>query len=559
MDRSKPSPRSARAGMGSAKRGKHAIFGALLASVALACGGGTELSDGGARVDAEAADGGTPDAGTPEAGVLDAGTNDAGTNDAGDTDAGDTDAASDAGGTDAGALAPTRADLAAAVVIDGVALYQAVQVMLRANSVDQSTEVPIIAGRDALVRIYPESLPAYDGRPLNVVVEISDGGSTRRVGLEGFAVSAISFDGDPTSFADIRVPGAWITETSSLQIRIEDPSGGDGSADAAWPAAGPAVLGAQSDLGGITVVLVPFRYDTDGSARLPDTSPAVLDTIEAIFTSLYPYTAVDLRVHDPVGWAEPLRYNDNVDWGEVNNAIGDLRDDEGAPEWEYWYGLMAPADTRAAYCAGVAWYASCVTGQSWTATVTGTRDGSGVWYPGTASVFTLAHEVGHQHGLGHAPCNTSGESSYPYSGGGVGVPGWDTHTGTFFPSAGYADFMGYCSDQWISDHNFQRLHQRNVDLHAAYSIPSSLGVALPQPLSFFRVEAGVVTSRHLHVRRQLPGEVIPLTWLDAAGVPLDEDEAGKLVPSHDASVTYALPAPPPGAARARVDGLELPL
>lgn len=505
-----------------------------------------------------------------EAGLQDGGGRDSGgspTEDAGPTITEDAGPTTDGGaGFDAGPGttdpgAPDPAGLATDVVVDGIAIFQAVQIFLRANSIDQFPDLPILGGRDALLRVYPESTTGYDGRALNVVVEVeSPGMPTRRSGLAGVTISAASYDAAPGSYFDLLLPGAWLTEASSIRVRIEDPSAGVGSGPAQWPELEPRALGAVSDLGGITLVLVPLRFDTDGSGRLPDTSPEVLETIYEMFTSAYPYANIELRVHDVVAWDEPLQYSRNVDWGDVNQFLGDLRDAEGAPAWEYWYGLMAPAETRADYCNNIRRFFSCTTGQSYTAIVRGTRNGSGVWYPELRSMFTLAHEIGHQHGLGHAPCGgaSNAEASFPYSEGATGVFGWNRYSGEFYDPSDHRDFMGYCNPQWISDHNFRRLHQRNLDLHDAYAIPERTE-ALPQPLTFVRVESdGTITKRRVRTRRRLPGEVISITWLDAGGHPLGIDEAGKLLPTHESAVVYALPVAPVGTTTVQLDGRQLP-
>jgi hypothetical protein len=68
----------------------------------------------------------------------------------------------------------------------------------------------------------------------------------------------------------------------------------------------------------------------------------------------------------------------------------------------------------------------------------------------------LAHELGHNFSVGHAPCGTTGVPSYPYAGGVIGVWGWNATTNTLVsPTA--TDVMGYCGNQWISDWNWGRV------------------------------------------------------------------------------------------------------
>ena len=91
------------------------------------------------------------------------------------------------------------------------------------------------------------------------------------------------------------------------------------------------------------------------------------------------------------------------------------------------------------------------------------REGGGVAYrPGTVLVatfraLTIAHELGHNMSLGHAPCDTDDflDPSYPYTDGNIGVWGYDFRAGTLVePSR--ADLMSYCAPHWISDYHFKK-------------------------------------------------------------------------------------------------------
>jgi hypothetical protein len=70
----------------------------------------------------------------------------------------------------------------------------------------------------------------------------------------------------------------------------------------------------------------------------------------------------------------------------------------------------------------------------------------------------VAHEVGHNLGRHHAPspgCPTPAniDPNFPYSGGGVGWPAYDIVAQQFL-SAGFRDYMGYCTTVWTSDYTY---------------------------------------------------------------------------------------------------------
>ncbi len=75
---------------------------------------------------------------------------------------------------------------------------------------------------------------------------------------------------------------------------------------------------------------------------------------------------------------------------------------------------------------------------------------------GRADPEVLAHELGHNLGLHHAPCGgaIAPDRSFPYTGGSIGVWGYDFHGERLVSASLYRDIMGYCSPSWVSDYHF---------------------------------------------------------------------------------------------------------
>ena len=98
------------------------------------------------------------------------------------------------------------------------------------------------------------------------------------------------------------------------------------------------------------------------------------------------------------------------------------------------------------------------------------RGGGGFGFasrPGVVSLatldgFTIAHELGHNLSLGHAPCNKGLSAidfldpAFPYADGNIGAWGFDLLSNALvYPST--SDLMSYCDPVWISDYHFGKM------------------------------------------------------------------------------------------------------
>lgn len=70
---------------------------------------------------------------------------------------------------------------------------------------------------------------------------------------------------------------------------------------------------------------------------------------------------------------------------------------------------------------------------------------------------TMAHELGHNLSLRHAPCGGAGllDPSYPFRDGSIGAWGYDAREEVLVPPR-RRDIMSYCRNRWVGDYHFTR-------------------------------------------------------------------------------------------------------
>ena len=88
------------------------------------------------------------------------------------------------------------------------------------------------------------------------------------------------------------------------------------------------------------------------------------------------------------------------------------------------------------------------------------------------SAGTIAHELGHNFSLPHAPCGTVGDPTFPHKSGRIGVWGYDPRDGGSLVPPDNPELMSYCYPRWISDYFFKKtLLYRIADEGQAQAAP----------------------------------------------------------------------------------------
>lgn len=387
------------------------------------------------------------------------------------------------GGEGIGAAPPTTAPLATGVTLEEVAVFQGsrVSVAQRGAKVMRRT-MPVVAGRDALVRAYvkPSSAAA---RPITAELTLVRAGAVVATFKNTITVSRPSQEDTPSSTFNFDVPGAKLTADVGFMVRLLEQGAERVSTEtengAQYPSSGAIdTLDAQRVTDKLRVVLVPIRYAADGSNRLPDTSPAVVDALRKRMLEFYPVPDVEVTVRAPMDHSGAILPNGNG-WDQVLQRVTQLRLTDNAPSDVYYYGAFAPAPSLSQFCAN-----QCVLGLSNfgdTASDAAQHASIGALYPTARSIDTMPHEIGHAHGRMHAPCGgaSGADPSYPYEGAHTGGWGYSIVTKALKPPTSF-DQMSYCNPSWQSDYTYAGLFER---LRTVQSMrvggPAALGASSP--------------------------------------------------------------------------------
>jgi hypothetical protein len=400
--------------------------------------------------------------------------------------------AADASPIDAGAIAVgdasatpstpsplSEAPLARGVSIDEVALYQGTRVLLERGGQPVPAQIrpmPVVAGRDALLRVFvsPAAGPA---RAVDAEIYVTNAkGQVLSAHKATVALNRRSAEADVGSTFNVMIPGSSIQGDSEFLVRLVEAGAPviatSTPSPAQYPTAGATARFEAQVAGTMKVVIVPVIYGADGSHRMPDVSPALIDAARKRMLEFYPVPDVDLRVRAPVQWNEPI-LADGDGWDDVLDAVTELRLTDNAPFDVYYYGAFAPAPTLDTYCPG-----DCLLGLSNFADREGDaafRASAGALYPTMDAIDTLPHEIGHAHGRRHAPCGgvTDPDRSYPYAGARTGAWGYSVVTQQLQPPTLY-DQMSYCTPAWQSDYTYRALFDRAHAL-ASLDIGPALG------------------------------------------------------------------------------------
>ncbi len=311
--------------------------------------------------------------------------------------------------------------------------------------------VTLVAGDSALLRVFPttsratdELLPAVRATFFHAGAEVHE----LNIPRGSVPIPSEVRQGSLASSANGVVP-AWVVRPGLEMVVEIDP---EGAADPGLgvqeriPATGRLAVGV-AEVPELALTVVPLLWtagpDTALAGRVERLTPE--DTLLWETRDLLPVGGLAVNVHARV-WTsvQPV-----LNHGEtLIREIEALRVAEGSED--YYMGIL------------------------------GEGGGLALDIPSKSSLSILvgsvmAHELGHNLYLHHAPCGGAAgpDPAYPHAGGDIGSWGYDFRTGTVV-SPLTRDFMSYCMPLWTSGYNFANaLWHRLAPSEAAAPVPAS--------------------------------------------------------------------------------------
>lgn len=341
-------------------------------------------------------------------------------------------------------------------------------------------DVPLIAGRDALVRIFGVASAPNNFFP-PAVARILDGVAV--VYETDVPPPAMGVPTDPNQATlnaswNVEIPGEHIQPGRTLQVVIDpllelsDANRADNTLEVA--------LDIRS-LPPFRARFVPIRFATGQEGDVTESrAPDFLRATRAMM----PVDSIDFDIRAAYTTSQPfLATSVGSVWSTILGEVNAVRIAEGTGR--YYMGIV-----KVGYNSGIAGI-GYVPGFS---TVT--------WDYLPSGDGTLAHELGHNLHRFHAPCGGPAgvDGNYPYPDADIGVYGYDFRTGSVRAPSD-KDLMSYCSNEWISDYTFRgALARRELT-----ELPRTTSTSVEDVLLISgRIEGGAVILNPVFALRTIP-------------------------------------------------------
>ena len=354
----------------------------------------------------------------------------------------------------------------------------------------QTGDVPLIAGRDALLRVFlTSSEPGAFFEPEVAATFTLGGREVHRVVMQrdGDLLATVPDESDLRNSYNAIIPGEYVRR--GLEFVVEADPGGTvplaAGSQIRFPdsgAAAPNVI--EVPPMELTVVPVLEAAEPDSSIfewtdNIADDSPEV-----GLFRYSFPFGEFSARSRETYVTSLDLTSGDGQ-WGLVLEMEALRAVDNGTG---YYYAAAASVNGFVRGRARLAAWASI--GKAWDT--------------------ELAHEVGHNLDLRHAPCGGAlgTDPDFPYPNGGIGAWGYDFRDGSIVSAERRRDIMGYCYELgWLSDYYFEKVieYRERVEADRARAL-----IAADRPKAEMLVLWGGVVNGQLRLEPSFRLDAAPL-------------------------------------------------
>ena len=333
------------------------------------------------------------------------------------------------------------------------------------NQAIQNVEgsVPILAGRDALLRVFAIGDETSFYQPNVAATFYRDGKVIHSAYMTPFSdvLPHTVQEGRMDRSYNALIPGEVLEPGTGVVIEL-DPEGvvpTDPGSPTRIPESGVLDLGVVRLPTHIQTIIPTLLSATGPDERVFAWTSALTDKSDQmkLARTLLPIGDMEVRVHETV------------------TTDVDLTTESGWQRWIRQTRTMWITEGRVGYYYGVV---RLPPGSRWGGLgylnnpVSVGRDNDG----------TFAHELGHNMTLRHAPCGGAGgpDPNYPYDDGETGVWGYDIARNRLINPEQYRDLMGYCSPDWVSDYHFIRAFEHRVETEMGSAAAARSEEALPE-------------------------------------------------------------------------------
>ena len=293
--------------------------------------------------------------------------------------------------------------------------------------------VPLVAGEQALLRVFVTAAHHATAGIPPVRARFYLDGTERHVAeipSKAIPIPTQVFEHDLSASANAGIPGGVIQPGLEMVIEI-DPEGTldpDLGVARRIPESGRMAVEVR-EMPVFDLTVIPFLWSAEPNREVVDAALAMAEDPESHellrdTRTLLPIARLEVTAHEPVMSSS----NDN---NVLLAETGAIRAVEGATG--HYLGMMSESDP-----------------------------GGGIArQPGRAAFAephprVIAHELGHNLSLRHAPCGNPAQRdlSFPHPDGSIGTWGYDFRDGGRLVPPAYRDLMSYCRPEWVSGYHF---------------------------------------------------------------------------------------------------------